>query len=80
MDTSPDAAAVRTELYRRMSGEQRVAIAANMSATARAIALDGIRGRHPEYDDAQARWALFRLLVGDVLFRRAWPAAPLLAP
>jgi len=32
------------------------------------------------YDDVSARWALFRLLVGDELFQKAWPHAPLLAP
>jgi hypothetical protein len=36
--------------------------------------------RHPAYDEYQARMALYRLLVGDELFRRAWPAEPLLAP
>jgi hypothetical protein len=42
--------------------------------------LAGIRARHPDYDDATARWALFRLLIGDGLFVRAWPHAPLVAP
>ena len=79
-DTTPDAAAVRTAIYRRMTPDQRCEIAAEMSAMTRAIALDGIRHRHPEYDEHQARWALFRLLVGDELFRRAWPQAPILAP
>ena len=51
-----------------------------MSLDARAITLAAIRQRHPEYDDTSARWALFRLLVGDELFQKAWPHAPLLAP
>jgi hypothetical protein len=51
-----------------------------MSLDARAIALAAIRRRHPAYDDASARWALFRLLVGDALFQKAWPHAPLVAP
>ena len=50
-----------------------------MSLDARATALAGIRARHPNYDDATARGALFRLLIGDEPFRRAWPAAPLVA-
>jgi hypothetical protein len=79
-DTSEDAAAVQAALYRRMTPTQRGALAAQMSMTARAITLTGIRMRHPEYDDRAAQLALFRLLVGDELFRRAWPNAPLLAP
>lgn len=63
-----------------MTPAQRVGIGVRMSLDARTISLAGIRRRHPEYDDATARWALFRLLVGDELFRRAWPAAPLVAP
>jgi hypothetical protein len=79
-DTTPDAAAVQTAVYRRMTTDQRTWAAAEMSAMARAITLENIRARHPAYDEHQARMALYRLLVGDELFRRAWPAEPLLAP
>ena len=79
-DTTPDAAAVQTAIYRRMTPDQRCAIAAEMSAMTRAIALENIHGRHPAYDEHQARMALYRLLVGDDLFRRAWPGEPVLAP
>jgi hypothetical protein len=51
-----------------------------MSEMARSIALENIRSRHPDYDDHQARMALFRLLLGDDLFRCAWPSEPLFAP
>jgi hypothetical protein len=79
-DTTPDASAVQTTIYRRMTPDQRTWAAAEMSAMARAITLENIRARHPGYDAHQARMALYRLLVGDELFRRAWPAEPLLAP
>lgn len=71
---------MRTDLYRRMSPNQRSEIAAQMSAMTRSITLENIRRRHPTYDEHQARMAMFRLLVGDELFRRAWPTEPLLAP
>jgi hypothetical protein len=51
-----------------------------MSQDAREITLAGIRTRHPDYDDVQTRFALFRLLLGDRLFTRVWPGAPLLPP
>ena len=79
-DTTPDAAAVRTLVYRGMSSEQRANIGVQMSEDARAIALDAIRHRHPDYDDEQAKLALFRLLLGDELFAQVWPTAPLLLP
>jgi hypothetical protein len=79
-DTTPEADAVQLALYRKMSPSDRVRIAHQMSLDARAITLAAIRQRHPEYDDASARWALFRLLVGDDLFQKAWPRAPVMAP
>jgi len=72
-DTTPDAAAVQVAIYRAMSPAKRCELAAAMSVASRRIALAGIRARHPEYDDAQARHALFRLLLGDELARRIWP-------
>lgn len=79
-DTTPAADAVQLALFRKMSPSDRVRIAHQMSLDARAITLASIQRRHPEYDDASARWALFRLLVGDELFQKAWPKAPLVAP
>jgi hypothetical protein len=80
LDTTRDAVAVQTAIYRRMTSDQRTRAAVEMSEMARSIALENIRSRHPDYDDHQARMALFRLLLGDDLFRRAWPSEPLFAP
>jgi len=63
-----------------MAPSQRCTIAARMSADARAITLAGIRRRHPDYDEHQARLALFRLLLGDEMFRRVWPNVGTLDP
>jgi hypothetical protein len=79
-DTTPEAEAVQFEIYRRMTSAQRTRIGLQMSLDARATTLANIRSRHPDYDEATARWALFRILVGDELFKRAWPSAPLVAP
>jgi hypothetical protein len=79
-DTAPDAEAKQFEVLRRMTPPRRTAMAEQMSLDMRATALAGIRKRHPEYDDATARWALFRLLVGDELFKKVWPHAPFVAP
>jgi hypothetical protein len=79
-DTTPEAEAVQFELYRRMGPARRTRIGAEMSMHARAVVLAGIRARHPEYDEPTARWALFRVLIGDDLFKKVWPQAPLVAP
>ena len=63
-----------------MTPNQRTKLGAQMSMDARELTLAGIRMRHPDYDEGAARWALFRMLVGDELFKRAWPNAPLVAP
>ena len=71
---------MQAAIYRRMPPGRTAELAARMSIEMRRMALDAIRGRHPEYSSEEARLALFRMLVGDDLFRRAWPRAPLLAP
>jgi hypothetical protein len=79
-DTTPDAEAVQLAVWRRMSPGQRIELGLQLSEDVRAVTLAGIRSRHPEYDDENAKYALFRLLYGDELFKRAWPHAPLLTP
>jgi hypothetical protein len=79
-DTTPDAAATQLAIYRRMDPGRRGELALEMSFAARELALAGIRMRHPAYSEEEARLALFRLLLGDELFRRAWPRAKLLEP
>ena len=71
---------MQAEVYRRMGPERRAGVAAEMSAEARQISAAGIRVRHPEYSDLDVRHALNRLVLGDSLFRAAWPSAPVLAP
>jgi hypothetical protein len=51
-----------------------------MSEEARQIAASGIRTRHPEYHEREVHFAVIRLVLGDELFRRAFPQAPLVAP
>ena len=79
-DTLPAAHASQLRCYRAMSGPARVALAAQLSEDVRAIAMAGIRARHPRYSDREVLYALQRILLGDELFMRAMPLAPLLAP
>ncbi|MEZ4265732.1 MAG: hypothetical protein R3F39_05085 [Myxococcota bacterium] len=80
LDTSPEAAAVQARIWREMTGSQRVELAVAMSEEAREVTAAGIQFGHPEYSDSEVRFALYRLLLGDALFRAAWPEAPVLDP
>ncbi|MEQ1502767.1 MAG: hypothetical protein ABMB14_11085 [Myxococcota bacterium] len=77
-DTSAEAHAVQVAAWRRMGPHRRLQLALEMSDEIRQVALAGVRHRHPEYTEAEARFALFRQLLGHELFVRAWPHAPVL--
>jgi hypothetical protein len=79
LDTSTEAHAAQLSAWRRMGPERRLLLAMQMSDEIRQVALAGIRHRHPEYTEEEARFALFRHLLGHELFVRAWPHAPVLA-
>jgi hypothetical protein len=79
-DTSPEAHRVQIEAYRRMTPSRKVEVAVELSEAVMTMAADGIRSRHPDYDDEAVAWAVRRLRLGDDrLFARVWPGAPLLA-
>lgn len=70
LDTSSAARERQREAFRRMTPEQRLALAAEMSDEIRALAESGIRGRHPDWTDDEVREALVVILLGrDVAFR-----------
>jgi hypothetical protein len=63
-DTSPEAAAVQREIFRRMTTEQRLRLALEMSDSVRNIALAGLRSRRPELNDEQLSRELLRIMYG----------------
>jgi hypothetical protein len=60
-DTSSKAREIQLQIHRSMSGEQRILVALEMSLFARELARDGIRQRHPEWNDSQISRELLRL-------------------
>lgn len=80
LDTSIRAHDVQREIYRRLGGGERVAIAFRLTALVRETALAGIRRRHPDYSDLEARAALHRLILGDELMRKVFPKQELVDP
>ncbi len=72
-DTTPEAAAVQLEIYRRMPPWRRLQIALELGDMVRSLSAAGVRSRHPEYSEEQVQLAVIRLSVGEQLFRRAYP-------
>ena len=60
-DTSPDAERVQLDVFRRMTGEQRLKLALEMSDFARELSLSRIRAEHPEWSDWEVKRELLRL-------------------
>jgi len=60
-DTTPAAQAVRLQVQRTLSGEQRLLLALEMSQFARDLAREGIRRDHPEWSETQVARELIRL-------------------
>ena len=61
-DTSPEAAALQLEAYRRMGPAARLRIAFQLSDFTHKLALTGIRERQPELGEAEAYAKLAELL------------------
>jgi hypothetical protein len=79
-DTSTEARAIQIEARRALSPGDRVAMGlGHMDQMVRILGA-GVRGRHPGYSESDVEWAVRRHLVGDHLFVRAWPDAPLIDP
>ena len=62
------------------SRAERLAEWAGLNRAVSKMEADGIRRRHPDYDDQQVLRAQARLRYGDELVAAAWPGEPLLDP
>ena len=79
-DTTDEAHRLQGEIYRRMSGRDRLAIAFELTDMVRRIAMAGIRARHPHYTDEQVFRAWARLTLGDEVLSAMWPDCVLVEP
>lgn len=59
-DTSPEIAAMQLEIRRRMTPEQRLQVAFELSDTARAFRKAGIRREHPEWSELEVMHQIIR--------------------
>lgn len=75
LDTTPEAERIQLEIFRRMGPEKRLKAAIGLSRTCRELLIEGVRRRHPEYDQRQIRVAVIRLILPEKLFLEAYPEA-----
>ena len=69
-DTTSEAAAVQTEVHRRIGARGRFQLAIEMSELSRNLAAVGLRARRPDLDEAGAAIELIRQLYDVDLGRR----------
>ena len=65
-DTTPAAAAVQRDIFRKMTTDERLRLALEMSESLRNIALAGLRSRRPELDANGFTRELMRIMYGIV--------------
>ena len=72
-DTPLEVIRMQHAIYRRMPAERRLKMALQMSDAIRRVSAEGVRARHPEYTPRQVELAVIRMMIGEDLFRRAYP-------
>ena len=68
-DTSPAAQAIQDEIHRRMTGEERLKLAIEMSLMAREFAWARLRKEHPDWTE----WELKRETLRYAFGSEPWP-------
>lgn len=69
-DTTPEAHKRQVEILRKLSPERKALMAMELTDNIRQIAVEGIRSRHPEFNEKQIMRELLRMIVGDELFQK----------
>ena len=71
-DTHPDMEALQIQLLREAPSWRKLEMLAELNATARMLALSGLRQRHPEASEAELRRRLAGLLLGEDLAQKVY--------
>ncbi|MGA2093578.1 MAG: hypothetical protein ABSH16_09250 [Sedimentisphaerales bacterium] len=69
-DTTLEAHRKQVEILRKLSPQSKALMAMELTDNIRQIAIEGIRSRHPEFNEKQVMRELLRMLVGDELFKK----------
>ena len=71
-DTHPKMEALQIQLWRQASPTRKMQMLAQLNASARLLALTGLRSRYPNADETELRFKLAGLLLGDELARKVY--------
>ena len=71
-DTNPRTEALQIELIRRMPSWKRMAMVDGLNETVQALAISGLRQRHPDATPAEIRFMLAELRLGPELARKVY--------
>ena len=74
-DTHPKMEALQIELIRRMPSWKKMAMVDSLNETVKALALGGIRQRHPDATPEQLRRMLAEMMLGAELARKVYDRA-----
>jgi hypothetical protein len=71
-DTHPKMEALQIQFWREASPTRKMHVLAQLNASARTLALAGLRSRYPQASENELRRRLADLLLGEELARRAY--------
>jgi len=71
-DTTSEAACRQNEVLRRIGIAGRAAMTFELSDNLRRIVEDGVRHRHPDWDEQAIRLDVIRLILGKRLFEETF--------
>jgi hypothetical protein len=71
-DTHPKMGAMQIELWRRATPTRKMDMLAQLNASARMLALMGLRSRYPQAGEAELRRRLAGLLLGEETARKVY--------
>jgi hypothetical protein len=71
-DTTDDALREHIKGLRRLGLSGRAAMTFELSDNLRQIVKDGVRHRHPDWDEARVKREVLRIVLGDRLFKEAF--------
>lgn len=66
-DTHPKMEALQIQLWRQASPTRKMQMVAQLNASARMLALAGLRSQYPQASEAELRRRLASLILGDEL-------------
>lgn len=71
-DTHPKMEALQIQLWRQASPTRKMQMVAQLNASARMLAMTGLRSRFPNANEAELRFKLAVLILGDELAEKVY--------